>query len=73
MAVILKEAKFRHNEEGARLVEVSLYVDSLTGLPTDASDIDGLLDDDVLDAGSTAVEMATGSIAMFDGTSWNNW
>ena len=73
MAVILKDAKFRHDDEGKRLVEATLYVDSLTGLPTDASEIDGLLDDDVLDAGTNAVEMATGSVAMFNGTSGNNW
>lgn len=73
MAVILKKANFRHNEEGTRLAEVTLFVDSLTGLPTDASDIAGLKDDDELDAGSIAVDMTSGNVSMYDGSSWNNW
>ena len=73
MAVILKKANFRHNDEGTRMVEVTLYADSLTGLPTDASEIEGLLADDELDAGSITVDMSSGSVAMYDGTSWNNW
>jgi len=71
--IILKDAEFRHNAEGQRVVEATLYADSLSGLPTECADIDGLLEDDVLDAGSTALNMTTGDIAMFDGTSWNNW
>lgn len=73
MAVILKDAEYRHNSEGIREVEATLYADSLSGLPTEASDIDGLLPDDVLAAGSTALEMSTGALAMFDGSSWAQW
>lgn len=71
--IILKDADTRHNAEGKRLVTATLYADSLSGLPTECSEIEGLLDDDILDAGSTALDMTTGDIAMFDGTSWNNW
>ena len=73
MAVILKNAKFRHNAEGTRMAEITLFVDSLTGLPTEASDIEGLKDDDELDAGSIAVDMTSGNVSMYNGTSWNNW
>ena len=50
-----------------------LYTKSLDNLPTDASDIEGLLADDVLDSGSIALDMTTGHAAMFDGTDWNKW
>jgi len=73
MSVILKDATFRHRADGKRLVEATLYVDSLSSLPTSAGDIEGLLDDDVLDAGSTAVNMNSGAISMFNGTSWSAW
>lgn len=71
--VKLKNANFRHNEDGERLAEVMLYTDTLSDLPTEAADIDGLLDDDVLDYGSLAINMTTGKVAMFDGTAWNQW
>lgn len=50
-----------------------LYTDTLSDLPTEAADIDGLLPTDVLDYGSLAINMTTGKVAMFDGTSWNQW
>ena len=69
----LKNATFRHGVNGERIADVVLYTKSLDNLPTDASDIEGLLDDDVLDIGSIALDMTTGHAAMFDGTSWNQW
>lgn len=71
--VTLKNFEPRHNSEGKRIVEVILYVDSLDNLPTEASEIDGLLPDDELDDGSIALDMTTGKVAMYDGTSWNQW
>lgn len=73
MAVILKDAEYRHTEEKKRLVEVTLYADSLSGLPTDAGDISGLLPDDELAAGSTALNMNTGGVAMYNGQQWVEW
>ena len=73
MAIILKDAEYRHNSEGIREVEATIYADSLSGLPTDCSEIKGLLADDVLAAGSTALNMNTGEVAMFNGTAWVNW
>lgn len=69
----LKEANYRHDAEGNRLAEVTLHADSLDNLPTDAADIEGLLADDVLDEGSVALNVTSGGVAMFDGTSWNQW
>lgn len=69
----LKNATYRRNGDGQRVVEATLYTKTLENLPTSAADIDGLLPDDVLDSGSIAVNMITGKVAMFDGTSWNIW
>ena len=69
----LKNANFRHGADGKRIADVVLYTKSLDNLPTDASDIEGLLADDVLDIGSIALDMTTGHAAMFDGTDWNKW
>lgn len=71
--VILKEAEYRHDAEGKRIAEVTLHTDDLSTLPTDAADIEGLLEDDVLGEGSVALDVTSGSISMFDGTQWNNW
>jgi hypothetical protein len=73
MAIILKDAEYRHKADGVREVEATLYADSLSGLPTDASEIEGLFEDDELAPGSTALNMNTGEVAMFNGTSWVNW
>lgn len=69
----LKKANYRRNGDGQRVVEATLYTKSLENLPTSAADIDGLLPDDVIDSGSIALDMTTGKVAMFDGTSWNIW
>lgn len=71
--LILKDFESRHDKEGNRIVEVTLYTDSLSGLPTSAADIEGLLETDILGEGSIALDVTSGSVAMFDGTSWNNW
>lgn len=73
MSVILKDAEFRHSADGKRLVTATLYVDSLSNLPTDAADIGGLLADDELASGSTAINMNSGAVSMFNGTSWSAW
>lgn len=73
MSVILKDANFRHDADGKRLVEATIYADSLSELPTDASEIPGCLPDDELAAGSTAINMNSGAVAMFNGTSWSAW
>ena len=73
MSIVLKDAEFRHNSDGERVVTATLYADSLTNLPTDASDIDGLMEDDVLASGSTAIDMTSGAVAMYDGSSWSAW
>ena len=69
----LKKANYRRNGDGQRVVEATLYTKSLENLPTSAADIDGLLPDDVLDAGSIALDMTTGKVSMYDGNVWNNW
>ena len=71
--VTLKNAEFRHNDEGQRVAEIILYTDSLDNLPTEASDIEGLLDDDVIDDGSIALDMTNGKVAMFTGEEWCAW
>lgn len=72
--VKLKSAEYKRRDgQGNRVVEVVLYADSLNNLPTSATDIDGLLPNDVLDAGSIAVDMTTGKTSMYDGSTWNNW
>lgn len=71
--VTLKNFEPRHDSEGKRIVEVTLYVDSLDNLPTEASDIDGLLPDDELDEGSIALDMTNGKVAMFTGEEWCAW
>lgn len=74
MSVILKDADFRHKADGTRVVTATLYVDSVSELPTDAGDIDGLLPDDELAAGSTAVNMTSGTVAMFTSAgTWSVW
>lgn len=73
MSVILKDADFRHETTEKRVVTATLYADSLSQLPTDASDIEGLLPTDELAAGSTAINMNSGAVAMFNGTSWSAW
>lgn len=73
MSVVLKDAEFRHSRTNERLVKATLYADSLANLPTDAGDIEGLLEDDVLAEGSTALDMTSGAVAMYDGSSWNAW
>ena len=69
----LKKANYRRNGDGQRVVEATLYTKQLENLPTSAADIDGLLPDDVLDAGSIALDMTTGKVSMYDGNVWNNW
>lgn len=71
--VILKSANYKRDGQGNRVVEVVLYTNSLDNLPTSAEDIEGLLPDDVLDAGSTALDMTTGKVSMYDGSAWHNW
>ena len=71
--VTLKNFEPRHDSEGKRIVEVILYVDSLDNLPTEASDIDGLLPDDELDNGSIALDMTNGKVAMFNNGGWSQW
>ena len=73
MSVVLKDAEFRHKATGERVVTATLYADSLSNLPTDASDIEGLMEDDILADGSTAIDMTSGAIAMYDGSAWNAW
>ncbi len=69
----LKETYYRHTPEGTRLAEITLHVDSLSNLPTDAADVPGLLADDVIDEGSVALDVTSGDIAMFDSEKWNLW
>jgi len=74
MSVILKDADYRHKPDGTRVVTATLYVDSISELPTDASDIPGCLPDDELAAGSTAVNMTSGAVAMFTSAgTWSAW
>lgn len=69
----LKDAEYRHDLDGKRVVEILLYTDDLSTLPTNPADIPGIEKDDILDEGSKAVNMETGDVAMFDGTKWNIW
>lgn len=71
--LILKDYESRHDKEGNRIVEVTLHTDSLSGLPTSAADIEGLLETDILGEGSIALDVTSGSVAMFDGTQWRVW
>ena len=65
MSVILRDTNFRHKEDGTRMAEILLYSNGLSGLPTSAADIDGLLPDDEIADGSKALDMNTGDVAMF--------
>ena len=72
--VALKEAEYRHRADGSRVVTVTLYTDNLDTLPTSAADIDGLSPSDIIDEGSTALDMNTGDVAMFGADDqWHKW
>ena len=72
--VALKDAEYRHRQDGSRVVTVTLYTDNLSTLPTSAADIDGLSPDDIIDEGSVALDMNTGDIAMFGSDdAWHLW
>ena len=72
--VALKEAEYRHRADGSRVVTVTLYTDNLSTLPTSAADIEGLSQNDIIDEGSTALDMNTGDIAMFGADDqWHKW
>lgn len=72
--VALKEAEYRHRQDGSRVVTVTLYTDNLSTLPTSAANIDGLSPDDIIDEGSIALNMETGDVAMFSGDdNWHIW
>ena len=69
----LKNAEYRHDIDGKRVVEIMLYTDDLPTLPTNPAEIPGIENDDIVADGSTALNMQTGDVAMFDGTAWNIW
>lgn len=69
----LKEAEYRHDTEGKRVVNITVYTDNLSGMPTNPADIPGIENDDVIDNGSVALDVNTGDIAMYNGISWSQW
>lgn len=72
--VALKEAEYRHRADGTRVVTVTLYTDDLSSLPTSAADIDGLTATDIIDEGSTALDVNTGDVSMFGfDDEWHPW
>lgn len=72
--VAIKEAEYRHRADGTRVVTVTLYTDNLSTLPTSAAEIEGLSPNDIIDEGSTALDMNTGDVAMFSADDqWHKW
>lgn len=72
--VALKEAEYKHRQDGSRVVTITVYTDDLSTVPTSAADIDGLSPDDIIDEGSVALDMNTGDVAMFGADDlWHIW